>query len=76
MNWIALNSTLICAKRETFITNFSLENYTSELITTIEGRTKTWSEMVSELGTHLARRTTNAAITTKRKAHQMEQVNV
>ena len=62
-------------KRETFITNFSLENYTAELITTIEGRTKTWSEMVSELRTHLARRTTTAITTARRKANQMEHIH-
>ena len=45
-------------------------------MTTIEGRTKTWPEMVSELKTHLARRTTTAVTTARRKANQMEQINV
>ena len=76
MNWIAPNFCTDLGKRETFITNFSLKNCTSELMTTIEGRTKTWPEMVSELRTHLARRTTNTVTTARRKANQMEKVNV
>ena len=53
-----------------------MENCTAELITTIEGKTKTWPEIVSELRHHLARRTTNAVTTAGRKTNQVESADV
>ena len=61
------------AKRTTFVTYFSVPGLTADLIDTVEQNTRTWDEMTSSLRKRLARRTTNAQITARRRAHLVSQ---
>jgi len=56
-------------KRRQFVQNFSVPDFTADLIDTVEQTTNTWDAMVSSLRQRIARRTINDRETAKRKAH-------
>ena len=59
-------------KRSTFVTYFSVQHLTADLVDTVAENNTTWDEMVSSLRKRIARRMDNERVTNRRKAHTIQ----